>query len=66
MAGGKGIALHKEGGEDLRAVLGGHATSDQSLHKSDKQQIQNQSCGEEGVVFKVEDVNNNKIASDIY
>lgn len=66
MAGGKRIALHEEGGEDLRAVLGGHATSDQSLHKSDTQQIQNQSCGEEGVVFKVEDVNNNKIALDIY
>lgn len=47
VARGEGVALHEEVGEDVRAVLGGHAASDQGLHQSDQQQVQQQSCEEE-------------------
>lgn len=36
MARGEGVALHEEGGEDVRAVLSRPAASDQGLHNSDQ------------------------------
>lgn len=47
VARGEGAALHKEGGEDVRAVLSRPSASHQSPHSSDQHQVQDQSFEEE-------------------
>lgn len=47
MAWGEGVSLHKEGREDVRAVLCRRPTSDQGLDSSDQQKVQRESYGEE-------------------
>lgn len=48
VARGEGVTLLEEGGEDVRAVLSRSAASHRCLHHSDQEQVQQQSCEEEG------------------